>query len=54
MKLIDSSGWIEFFMGGPLAGTYASHLRNLHDIVTPTVVLYKDMHDVTYLKKHHD
>jgi len=23
MQLVDSSGWIEFFTGGPLAGEYA-------------------------------
>jgi predicted nucleic acid-binding protein len=41
MTLIDSSGWIEFFTEGPLARTYAHHLRELHDVVTPTVVLYE-------------
>lgn len=41
MKLVDSSGWLEFFMGGPLAGTYAAHLKNAQDVVTPSVVLYE-------------
>ena len=41
MILVDSSGWLEFFTGGPLAGAYASHLKNLRGIVTPTVVLYE-------------
>ena len=41
MILIDSSGWLEFFMGGPLAGTYAHHLKNPDEIVTPTIVLYE-------------
>ncbi|MBI3318271.1 MAG: type II toxin-antitoxin system VapC family toxin [Candidatus Omnitrophica bacterium] len=41
MKLIDSSGWLEFFTDGPLAQTYASYLKNPHEIVTPSVVLYE-------------
>ena len=41
MTLLDSSGWIEFFADGPLASSYASHIENLGNIVTPTVVLYE-------------
>jgi predicted nucleic acid-binding protein len=39
--LIDSSGWIEFFTGGPLAERYATYLTSRHQIITPTVVLYE-------------
>jgi len=39
--LIDSSGWIEFFTGGPLAGRYASYLTEAYQLVTPTIVLYE-------------
>ena len=39
--LVDSSGWLEFFTDGPLAGAYASYLKQLPGIVTPTVVLYE-------------
>ena len=41
MILIDSSGWIEFFTDGPLASAYASRLKELKNVVTPTVVLYE-------------
>lgn len=41
MKLVDSSGWLEFFMDGPLASQYAAHLKNLTEIVTPSVILYE-------------
>ena len=41
MLLVDSSGWLEFFMGGPLAGTYAQHLKHPNDVLTPTIVLYE-------------
>ncbi len=41
MTLVDSSGWLEFFMGGPLAASYAAHLKDLPRVVTPSVVLYE-------------
>lgn len=39
--LIDSSGWIEFFTGGPLAERYASYLKDRTQLITPTIVLYE-------------
>jgi len=39
--LVDSSGWIEFFTGGPLADRYASYLTPSAQLVTPTIVLYE-------------
>jgi len=41
MQLVDSSGWIEFFTGGPLADEYARHLKDPDRVVTPTIVLYE-------------
>jgi toxin FitB len=41
MKVIDSSGWIELFMNGPLAEPYAEHLTDLGKIMTPTLVIYE-------------
>ena len=41
MKLVDSSGWLEFFTDGPLAEQYSSHLTDLNGIFTPTLVLYE-------------
>lgn len=39
--LIDSSGWIEYFIGGSLADRYARYLVPSAEIVTPTIVLYE-------------
>jgi len=39
--VIDSSGWVEFFTDGPLAGDYASRLRKLSAVVTPVIVIYE-------------
>jgi predicted nucleic acid-binding protein len=39
--VLDSSGWIEFFTGGPLADRYAAYLAPRYQLITPTVVLYE-------------
>jgi predicted nucleic acid-binding protein len=39
--LVDSSGWIEYFSGGPLAERYGSYLRRPAELVTPTIVVYE-------------
>ena len=41
MILIDSSGWIEFFIDGPKAGAFAPLLKDTTRVVTPTIVLYE-------------
>lgn len=41
MILVDSSGWLEFLTGGPLAGSCAPALKDLRDVITPTIVLYE-------------
>ena len=41
MIVIDSSGWVEFFTDGPLAGEYAKRLRSLSTVVMPVIVLYE-------------
>ncbi len=41
MKLVDSSGWLEFFTDGPLAEQYAPHLVDLPQVITPTIVVYE-------------
>jgi predicted nucleic acid-binding protein len=41
--LIDSYGWIEYFLDGPLAEKYAQVVEKANDIeyVTPTIVVYE-------------
>lgn len=39
--LLDSSGWIEFFTGGPRASRYAAYLAARYQLITPTIVLYE-------------
>ncbi len=39
--LVDSSGWIEYFIAGPLARRYESYLARTEQVITPTIVLYE-------------
>lgn len=39
--VLDSSGWIEFFTGGPLADRYAAYLAPRYQLITPSIVLYE-------------
>jgi predicted nucleic acid-binding protein len=41
LKVVDSSGWIEYFADGPRADTYAAHLADLTQIITPVIVVYE-------------
>ena len=41
MIVLDSSGWLEFFVDGPLADQYAARLRQPQQVLTPTVALYE-------------
>jgi predicted nucleic acid-binding protein len=41
VKVVDSSGWLEFFTDGPLADLYAEHLSDLSQILTPAIVIYE-------------
>ena len=40
MTVVDSSGWLEYFKGGPLAGRYEEYLR-APDLLVPAIVLYE-------------
>ena len=41
MRLIDSSGWLEVFRGGPHADRVARYLADPADVLTPTIALYE-------------
>lgn len=41
MTVVDSSGWLEFLTDGPLAGRYSRYLRDLDNILTPSIVLFE-------------
>ncbi len=41
MILVDSSGWIEFFIEGKQCRKFHAYLKDPKNIVTPTIVLYE-------------
>ena len=41
MVVVDSSGWIEYFLNGTVSEFYAQILDGKEPIVTPTIVVYE-------------
>jgi toxin FitB len=41
MNLVDSSGWLEYFAGGPNAEFFSKPLQKAKDLVVPTLSLYE-------------
>jgi len=42
MIIIDSSGWLHYFMNGDLAEPYSEYLtKRFGEIITPSIVLYE-------------
>ena len=39
MSVVDSSGWIEFFLDGPNAEEFQRALRQSDELIVPTIVL---------------
>lgn len=35
--VVDSSGWIEFFIGGPNSGRFEAAIDNLEELVVPSI-----------------
>jgi len=41
MILVDSSGWIEYFMHGRLADRYAKYIETTEEMILPTIIIYE-------------
>ena len=41
MNLVDSSGWLEFFADGPNAIFFSTPLKNVDELVVPTISIYE-------------
>jgi len=41
MNLVDSSGWLEFFADAPNASFFATPLKNVDELVVPTISIYE-------------
>ncbi|MBC7249826.1 MAG: type II toxin-antitoxin system VapC family toxin [Anaerolineae bacterium] len=41
MKVVDSSGWLEYFGEGPNAEFFASAIEGIEELVVPTLSLYE-------------
>ena len=41
MNIVDSSGWLEYFSGGPNADSYEKPLSELETLIVPTICIYE-------------
>ena len=41
MNLVDSSGWLEFFADGPNSKFFDTPLKNVDELVVPTISIYE-------------
>ena len=41
MNLVDSSGWVEYFFGGPNASYFAGAIQQTDELLVPVVCLYE-------------
>ncbi len=41
MNVVDSSGWLEYFSGGPYAGKFMAALQDTESLVVPAITIYE-------------
>ena len=41
MNIVDSSGWLEYLSDGPEATTFEKPLRDVENLIVPTICLYE-------------
>lgn len=41
MNLVDTSGWIEYFFGGPNAAYFTAPVERTDDLIVPVICLYE-------------
>jgi predicted nucleic acid-binding protein len=41
MNVVDTSGWLEYFEGGQNAGKFSTPIKNIKELVVPTICIYE-------------
>ena len=41
MNVVDSSGWIEYFVGGPNAAFFEGAIRDMDNLLVPTISVFE-------------
>lgn len=52
MNVVDSSGWLEYFADGPMAGFFAPAIEKPADLVVPTISVYEVFKRVLQQRDH--
>mgnify|MGYP001175421489 FL=1 len=54
MNVVDSSGWLEYFINGSNAGFFAPAIENADDVLVPTISLFEVFKRVLIEKNRND
>ena len=54
MNVVDSSGWLEYFINGGNAGFFAPAIENADDVLVPTISLFEVFKRVLIEKNKND
>lgn len=54
MNVIDSSGWLEYFINGSNAGFFARVIENTNDVLVPTISFFEVFKRVLIEKNRND
>jgi predicted nucleic acid-binding protein len=54
MNVVGSSGWLEYFAGGPSADFFAPAIENVRELITPSVTLYEVFKRVSQQRSEDD
>lgn len=54
MNVIDSSGWLEYFINGSNAGFFARVIENVDEVLVPTISLFEVFKRVLIEKNRND
>ena len=41
MNIVDSSGWLEYFAGGPNAAFFSAPLQKTNELIVPSITIYE-------------
>ena len=52
MNVIDSSGWLEYFAGGPNTAFFSRPLQNTTELIVPSITIYEVFK--TVLRQRHE
>jgi toxin FitB len=54
VNVVDSSGWLEYFVDGPNAGFFALSIENIVELVVPSISIYEVFKCILQQRSEHE